>query len=126
MSSKIVLLFDTEQIHFIDLSLDFNDELEDQGGSYIDYGDEMSFPTSGIQLGDEISVEPIGSKSKSLGEGLFLAYLPQSGILLNKYVSSPVVAFTFDIDNKIVGSFELLLNVLNSKFLEIEDEKSLY
>jgi len=122
VASKIILLFDTGRMHVVDLSIDCNGDLEDQGENYIDCGDGLSFPTSRIRRSDGACAEPIGSTSNSLGEGSFLVYLSQSGVLLYKCVSSPLVAFTFDNENKIVGGFELLPNVLNSGVLGMDED----
>ena len=115
--SKMVLLFDSGRLHMTDISLDSNGDLEDQGESYIECGDGISFPTSGVRRYNGGSAGAPGSSSTSFGEGSSLIYLSQSGLLLYKCISSSLIAFNLDENGNIIGSFEFLPHVINTETL---------
>ena len=51
------------------------------------------------------------------GEGSSLDYLKQSGLMLHKCLSAPLLALKMDNKGQIVGSFELLPHVITTEML---------
>jgi len=114
---KLVLLFDTGRLNFLDLHLDCNDDLEDKGIFNIDYSDCILFPIAGVRRSVGSSFEANGTMTNSLGEGTNLEYLHHSGLLLYKCATSPMLAFILDKVNNIIGSFEFLPSTLTPEML---------
>ena len=82
IETKLALLLDTGRLFFISLTIDEEGNLEDHGESYIEIGAGVSFPSAGIRRyygGDPV---PKGSTATTFGEGVVLAYLRQSNLLL--------------------------------------------
>ena len=106
VETKLALLLDTGRLYFISLTIDEEGNLEDHGESYIEIGAGISFPSAGIRRyagGDPV---PKGSTATTFGEGVFLAHLRQSNVLLYQCVSSCCIAMLLDQkDGKIQGSF---------------------
>mmetsp|Transcript_5230 Transcript_5230/g.11836 ORF Transcript_5230/g.11836 Transcript_5230/m.11836 type:complete len:3618 (-) Transcript_5230:38-10891(-) len=114
IETKLALLLDTGRLYFISLTIDEEGNLEDHGESYIEIGAGVSFPSAGIRRycgGDPV---PKGSTATTFGEGVFLAYLRQSNLLLYQCVSSCCIAMLLDDDGAICGSFELLPNMISA------------
>ena len=114
---RMALMFDSGRLHFSDMAVDSNGDLEDQGESYIECGDGAPFPTAGIRRYGSATPGSPGSTSTSFGEGSSVVYLKQSGLLLYKCISSCLVALILDDQGKVAGSFELLPHVLTSEKL---------
>lgn len=105
IETKLALLLDTGRLYFISLTIDEEGNLEDHGESYIEIGAGCSFPSAGIRRycgGDPV---PKGSTATTFGEGVCLAYLRQSNLLLYQCVSSCCIAMLLDDDGAICGSF---------------------
>ena len=116
--AKLALIFDTGKLHFVDLSLDRNQNIYVKGNLHLLSGEDFSFPIGGIMRSDPSQkAEQDGETTKSLGEGCRLEYLHQSNLLLYKCISSPVIAFKLDIAGEIQGSFEFLPHILNKDIL---------
>jgi len=114
IETKLALLLDTGRLYFISLTIDEEGNLEDHGESYIEIGAGITFPSAGIRRycgGDPV---PKGSTATTFGEGVFLAYLRQSNLLLYQCVSSCCIAMLLDDDGGICGSFELLSNMISA------------
>ncbi|KAL7543894.1 hypothetical protein ACHAXR_013387, partial [Thalassiosira sp. AJA248-18] len=114
IETKLALLLDTGRLYFISLTIDEDGNLEDHGESYIEIGAGISFPSSGIRRycgGDPV---PKGTTATTFGEGVYLAYLRQSNLLLYQCVSSCCIAMLLDDDGLICGSFELLPNMISA------------
>lgn len=112
--SKIAVLLDTGRLNFLTLTVDLNGKIEDGGDFTIGCEEGVSFPTEGIRRCG-LSAEPPGATARSLGEGQLLKYLHQSGLLLYKCTSSPLIAFMVDNSGKILKSFEFLPHVLSKE-----------
>jgi E3 ubiquitin-protein ligase UBR4 len=112
IDTKLALLLDTGRLYFISLTIDEEGNLEDHGESYIEIGAGLSFPSAGIRRysGGEPGVK--GATATTFGEGVYLAYLRQSNLLLYQCVSSCCIAMLLDEDGAICGSFELLPNMI--------------
>ena len=114
IETKLALLLDTGRLYFISLTIDEDGNLEDHGESYIEIGAGVSFPSAGIRRycgGDPV---PKGSSATTFGEGVYLAYLRQSNLLLYQCQSSCCIAMLLDDDGVICGSFELLPNLISA------------
>ncbi len=117
-NAKIGLMFDTGRLHFIDLTVDCDENVDIEGNLRILGGDGFSFPIEGVrQCNSSTKVGAAGETAKTLGEGSHLEYLHQSKLLLYKCASSPVMAFTLDEYGQISGSFEFLPHLLNKEML---------
>lgn len=106
VETKLALLLDTGRIYFITIAIDEEGNLEDHGESYIEVGQGVQFPTSGMRR--YVGGEPVssGSTSSTLGEGIYLTYLKQSKLLLYQSSSSCCLALLLDDDGgSICGSF---------------------
>jgi len=112
IETKLALLLDTGRLYFIDLVVDEDGNLEDQGENYIEIGAGVSFPTAGIRRYQGVEPAAKSSTSTTLGEGAHLSYLRQSNLLLYQCMSSCVVAFILDDDGTIIGNFEILPNMI--------------
>ena len=147
LHKKLVILLDSGRIHFIDLYVDCDGTLEEEGKfgviigyavesifftqmlltcaitgeTYIEIGSGTSFPSAGIRryYGGEPS--SAGSTSTTLGEGSSLHFLRQSNLLLYQCVSSPVVAMLIGENGTISGTFELLPSTISSENLPCGD-----
>jgi hypothetical protein len=124
MSSKLALLFDTGRMQFLDLSLNWNGEIEDEGEFDIDLSSSISFPTEGARREQGEDVDRPFSTETSLGDGSNLVYLHQSGLLLYKCSSSCLLALILDSACKVVGSFELLPHTITATMIGNENEGS--
>lgn len=114
-STGFALLFDSGRLQVVSLSVHSNGVLVDQGETYIDSVDTLSFPTEGVRRYSGATPGALGSRSSSFGEGASLEYLEQSGLLLYKCISSCVVALILDRQTgTITGSFELLPQIISS------------
>ncbi len=113
-SSKIAVLLDTGRLNILTLTVDLNGNIEDGGDFTIGCEEGVSFPTEGIRRCG-LSAEPPGATTRSLGEGQLLKYLHQSGLLLYKCTSSPLIALMVDNSGKILKSFEFLPHVLSKE-----------
>ena len=105
VETKLSLLLDTGRIYFIVLSVDDEGNMEDHGESYIEIGSGVSFPTEGIRRYHGGDPQPSGSTATTFGEGVFIAYLRQSNLLLYQCASSCLVAMLLDDDGVISGTF---------------------
>ena len=114
---KLMLLLDIGQIQAIDLNFDEKGELQEQGDMYIESGEGIMLPITGVRIGHSNQVAAAGARTRSMGEGSSLVFLPQSGVLLYTCVSACVVALLLDASGEISGSFELLPNVVKSEVL---------
>jgi len=112
IETKLALLLDTGRLYFIDLIVDEDGNLEDQGENYIEIGAGVSFPTAGIRRYQGAEPAAKGSTSTTLGEGAHLSYLRQSNLLLYQCMSSCVIAFILDDDGTISSNFEMLPNMI--------------
>ena len=124
MSSKLALLFDTGRMQFLDLSLNWNGEIEDEGEFDIDLSSSISFPTEGAMREQGEDVDRPFSTETSLGDGSNLVFLHQSGLLLYKCSSSCLLALILDSACKVVGSFELLPHTITATMIGNENEGS--
>ena len=113
-SVRLVILLDNGRLHTTMLGVDSNGDLEDQGEIYIECGDGLRFPTEGVRRYAGASPNASGATATSLGEGASLFYCKQSGLLLYKCNSSPLLAMKMG-PCGITGSFELLPNTLKEK-----------
>lgn len=122
---RIMLLFDTGRMIYIDFALNHAGNLDDEGDVIVEYGEGVSFPVEGVRRFSGSSPEHAQSTSKSLGEGSCLVYLPRSKILLYKCISSAVVAFILNAHGDIVGNFEFLPHVIQSELVHRSDGDSM-
>lgn len=109
--AKLALLLDTGRMHFIELAVDEDGDLEDQGENYIECGAGASFPSAGIRRYNGGSPMTRGSTTSTLGEGVFLTHLRQSNLLIYQCISSCCVAMLLDSDGAICGSFGMFLSL---------------
>ena len=121
-SSKIALLFDTGRMQFIDLSLNGNGEIIDEGEFDIDINSSVSFPTEGVTRDQGEDEDRACSAETSLGDGSNLVYLHQCRLLLYKCSSSCLLALILDSTGKVTGSFELLPHTITATMLGNENE----
>ena len=122
--AKLALLLDTGRMHFIDLTVDEDGILEDQGESYIECGAGASFPSAGIRRhcgGDPVAA---GSTATTFGEGIILSFLRQSKLLLYQCISSCCIAMLLDDGGAICGSFELLPHIIPADVLGLGSQNS--
>ncbi|KAL9190922.1 hypothetical protein ACHAXT_000628 [Thalassiosira profunda] len=112
IETRLALILDTGRLYFLNLTVDEEGNLEDHGESYIEVGSGVSFPTGGIRRYNGSDPIHSGATSTSFGDGLFLAYLRKSNLLLYQCSSSCCIAMLLDDDGGICGSFELLPNVV--------------
>ena len=103
--TRLAILLDTGRLHFISLTIDEEGNLEDQGESYIEIGDGVSFPTGGIRRYCSGTVSPKGATASTFGEGLYLVHLKLANLLLYQCVSSCCIGMLLDDDGAICGSF---------------------
>ena len=112
IETKLALLLDTGRLYFINLVIDEDSHLEDQGENYIEVGAGVSFPTVGIRKYQGADPMSKGSTSTTLGEGANVSYLRQSNLLLYQCMSTCVVAFILDDEGTIISNFEILPNMI--------------
>ncbi len=105
IETRLAILLDTGRLHFISLTIDEDGNLEDQGESYIEIGDGVSFPTGGIRRHCSGTVSPQGATASTFGEGLNLVHLKMANLLLYQCVSSCCIGMLLDDDGAICGSF---------------------
>jgi len=115
--TKLAILLDNGRLHFIDLRIDEEGDLEDQGENFIECGAGLSFPSAGICRYGGCSPMGKGSTISSLGEGVLLTYLNQCNLLLYQCVSSCCVAMVLDSNGSICGTFEFLPSLTSSNEL---------
>jgi len=82
---------------------------------YIESGEGISFPIGGVHMNHSTQIVSADTKTRTLGEGSSLVFLPKSGVLLYACASSSVVALLLDA----TGNFELLPNVVKGEVLGI-------
>eukprot|EP00804_Cyclotella_cryptica_P018056 CCRYP_008325-RE/>CCRYP_008325-RE protein AED:0.09 eAED:0.09 QI:596/0.96/0.92/1/1/0.92/26/363/4715 len=111
---KLAILLDSGRLHFIDLYVDSDGALEDEGETYIEVGSGTTFPSTGIRRYFGGEPTSAGSTSTTLGEGCALHFLSRSNLLIYQCVSSPCVAMLIDEKGAINGTFELLPSSISS------------
>jgi len=111
--TRLAILLDTGRLHFISLTIDEEGNLEDQGESYIEIGDGVSFPSAGIRRYCSGDVSPKGATATSFGEGLYLVHLKLANVLLYQCVSSCCIGMLLDDDGTICGSFGMFVFLLS-------------
>lgn len=109
IDTRLAILLDSGRLHFISLTIDEEGNLEDQGESYIEIGDGVSFPTGGIRRYCSGTVSPKGATSTSFGEGLYLVHLKLANLLLYQCISSCCIGMLLDDDGAICGTFGMFV-----------------
>lgn len=105
IETRLALLLDTGKLHFIGLAIDEEGNLEDQGESYIEIGDGVSFPIGGIRRYCSGAGSPSGATATTFGEGLYLVHLKLANVLLYQCVSSCCIGMLLDDNGAVCGSF---------------------
>jgi hypothetical protein len=122
---RIYILLNSGRIILIDFKVGIDGGLIDADDVNIDCNDARVLPIAGIKRTEGSCGEPVGATSLSLGEGTSLVYLRQSGILLYKCSSSPVVAFSLNVRGDIVGNFEFLPDIISGEIFGQSDNEGI-
>jgi hypothetical protein len=88
---KLFVLLDIGHLLTIDLNFDESGQLK-QGDMYIESGEGISFPIGGVHMNHSTQIVSADTKTRTLGEGSSLVFLPKSAVLLYACASSSVVA----------------------------------
>ena len=114
---KLFVLLHIGHLLTIDLNFDESGQLKEQGDMYIESGEGISFPIGGVHMNHSTQIVSADTKTRTLGEGSSLVFLPKSGVLLYACASSSVVALLLDATGNVTGNFELLPNVVKGGVL---------
>jgi Putative zinc finger in N-recognin (UBR box) len=102
---KLFVLLDIGHLLTIDLNFDESGQLKEQGDMYIESGEGISFPIGGVHMNHSTQIVSADTKTRTLGEGSSLVFLPKSGVLLYACASSSVVALLLDATGNVTWKF---------------------
>jgi hypothetical protein len=115
-SWRVFILLANGQLHAVDLARDETGILS-AADTNIQSSGYIPLPMEEMSGMQKIASQS-ASEARSLGEGIHLSYLTQSGILLYQAKSSGVMAFVVGNEGKLESSFELLPHVLSKEVVD--------
>lgn len=114
---KLVLLHHDGRLRIINVDMNTDGSLRSRGDIILRDDDVISFPIpDGNQFSEVIKTSET-TTSMSMGVGSSLHFLSQSGLLLYKCVSSPMIAFCLDDNCDLKRSFVFLADIIPSDSL---------